>query len=218
MGIGPPGLGVLHTSGKADVIPLLSLWTTDRLFTPTVTPMACSSRSVDLDRRALDLVRAGSPADKLRPQHHHLTVFAQGDRAFAAAQDNLFLRVEADALAVDDPVARPRYRQRRLDDRRLRHQAVADDPENDRQARVALLKNQQHGPAFERSACRAGRHSPQERTSLDRPLRVAQEVHQRLACGGDPDDPADAETRPFLAEGPGLLRRFPHSTLHVSSP
>src|SRR5262245_15449505 len=34
--MGPAGLGVLHTSGKATVTPLLSLVTTDILFTPTV--------------------------------------------------------------------------------------------------------------------------------------------------------------------------------------
>ena len=39
IGIGPPGDGVLHTSGKAVVMPLLSAWTTDNELTPTLTPM-----------------------------------------------------------------------------------------------------------------------------------------------------------------------------------
>src|SRR5436309_721174 len=61
MGIGPAGLGVLQTSGKAMVTPPLSLWTTDRLLTPTVTPMtvsrisACGPPSVDVDASAFDL-------------------------------------------------------------------------------------------------------------------------------------------------------------------
>src|SRR5690242_7676124 len=40
MGTGPPGPGVLHTSGKAEVTPLLSLVTTAILLTPTLTGIA----------------------------------------------------------------------------------------------------------------------------------------------------------------------------------
>src|SRR5258708_175948 len=36
---GAGGAGVLQTSGNAEVIPLLSLCTTERLLTPTVTPI-----------------------------------------------------------------------------------------------------------------------------------------------------------------------------------
>jgi fucose permease len=39
IGIGPPGLGVLQTSGNAIVVPLLDACTTDMLLTPTVTGM-----------------------------------------------------------------------------------------------------------------------------------------------------------------------------------
>ena len=45
IGIGPPGVGVLQTSGKAIVTPPLSLWTTDILFTPTLTPTRSSPSS-----------------------------------------------------------------------------------------------------------------------------------------------------------------------------
>src|SRR5262249_16248908 len=39
IGTGPPGVGVLQTSGNAVVMPPLSAWTTERLLTPTVTPI-----------------------------------------------------------------------------------------------------------------------------------------------------------------------------------
>ena len=43
IGIGPAGDGVLHTSGKAIVVPLLDACTTERKLTPTVTGMSTSS-------------------------------------------------------------------------------------------------------------------------------------------------------------------------------
>jgi hypothetical protein len=39
MGIGPAGVGVLHTSGKDMVIPVLPAWTTVIMFTLVVTGM-----------------------------------------------------------------------------------------------------------------------------------------------------------------------------------
>src|SRR5689334_3673742 len=47
MGTGPPGVGVLHTSGKATVVPPLSLVTTDILLTPVLTAMGSASEARD---------------------------------------------------------------------------------------------------------------------------------------------------------------------------
>src|SRR5262245_45971174 len=54
IGIGAPGgAGVLHTSGKAIVVPVLVAWTTDRKFTPTVDGIAQlpAAQSITAPRR-----------------------------------------------------------------------------------------------------------------------------------------------------------------------
>src|SRR5437016_3400313 len=52
MGIGPAGLGVLHTSGNAGLVPLLALWTTVMKLTTTVAGMGTPDQTGPTTRAA----------------------------------------------------------------------------------------------------------------------------------------------------------------------
>src|ERR1019366_6745543 len=78
---GAGGAGVRQTSGKAVVMPPLSLCTTERLSTPTVTPMGSS---VDFDRGPPDLVRPGGAAHQFGSLDDHSAIAAQRDRTLPA--------------------------------------------------------------------------------------------------------------------------------------
>src|SRR5689334_19896284 len=102
MGMGPPGLGVLQTSGKAVVMPLLSLVMTDSLLTPTVFAMADlfgwsvwilheAGGSVDVHGAGLDAVCTAGAGLGGGSADDHLAVAPQGDAGLAALEDDLVL-------------------------------------------------------------------------------------------------------------------------------
>src|SRR3954466_14472587 len=91
MGMGPAGLGVLHTSGKAMVTPPLSLVTTDILLTPTLTPMA-------LPRVRREGFRSGTGFRLGLDAAHFMKALGQGDVPAPQQQDLLRVRVNDDRV------------------------------------------------------------------------------------------------------------------------
>src|SRR2546427_2911397 len=63
-----------------------------------------SAHSVDLHRPALDPVRARRAAEQIGAAQQHLPFPCQDDRGLPAAQDDLLVRGEDQALAVDTRV------------------------------------------------------------------------------------------------------------------